>query len=671
MRPARGLVISIGFVLALVAGSAALFATGRGPVLGLDLEGGVSVILSAPDGTPRPVMERAVENIRRRVDAFGTAEPNIFVTGSTIEVQIPGLARGTIRERRANEHCLVGAGRVSYGCYPDRAAADAALRAVSVQPVVQSVCLTGLGDREGPCFGTRREARAEIDALEVIPAAQASPAPSPAPAEGSFCIRGPNVGTPVCGYGTKAEAQAVIDRIGTTTSLTYCLQADGKTLASEEGSACFPVREDAQAEAAELRVEDVATRFCVVSSAGRDLGCFLTRDRAEARLQETGQERLLEVIGTTARLEEREVLETLAPGSPGYDATPVTCATEAERATPACSFEALMDQDVVFLGQDGETKYKLGPVRITGDAIARATAIFDTNGQTCGTPGWCILFDLTKQGAELFAKVTTELVGRQLAIVLDREVISAPTIQEPITGGSGQITGSFTERRAKDLATVLNAGALPVSLTTEQVVTVSPTLGEESLRQGLIAGIAGLIALALYLLFYYRLLAIVAWFGMAIWAALALGLIALAGATINYALTLAGVAGLVISLGVTTDSYIVFFERLKDEIRSGRTPRAAVQPAFQRAFRTIVAADVVTGLAAAILYVTAISSVRGFALTLGVSTALDLFVVYFFKRPAVFLIARSERLVQLRGFGLRSGVAADRVAAPVVAGGSR
>ncbi len=671
MRRARGLWLSIGFVLALVAGSAALFAVGHGPVLGLDLEGGVSVILSAPDGTPRPVMDRAVENIRRRVDAFGTAEPNIFVTGSTIEVQIPGLARGSIQERSANEHCLVGPGRVSYGCYPDEAAADAALAKVAIEPVVQSVCLTGLGDREGPCFGTRKEAQAEIDALEVIPAAQASPAPSPPPAEGTFCIRGPNVGTPVCGYATKAEAQGVIDAVGTTTSLTYCLQADGTTLASDEGSTCLPTREDAQAELSALQVEQVRTRFCVVSSAGKDLGCFLTRERAQARLQETGQERLLEVIGTTARLEEREVLETLTPSSPGYDATPVTCATEAERATPACSFEALADQDVVYLGQDGTTKYKLGPVRITGDAIARASAVYDTGGQTSVGQGWMILFDLTKQGADRFAKVTTELVGRQLAIVLDREVISAPTIQEPITGGSGRITGSFTEQRAKDLATVLNAGALPVSLTTEQVVTVSPTLGEQSLRQGLLAGIAGLVLLALYLLFYYRLLALVAWFGMAIWAALALGLVAVAGSTIGYTLTLAGVAGLVISLGVTTDSYIVFFERLKDEVRSGRTPRSAVQPAFKRAYRTIVAADVVTALAAVILYITAISSVRGFALTLGVSTALDLFVVYFFKRPAVFLIARSERLVRLRGFGLASGVAADHAAAPVVAGGSR
>ena len=146
---------------------------------------------------------------------------------------------------------------------------------------------------------------------------------------------------------------------------------------------------------------------------------------------------------------------------------------------------------------------------------------------------------------------------------------------------------------------------------------------------------------------------------MTIWAILALALVSLAGIAFGYSLTLAGIAGLVISLGVTADSYIVFFERLKDEVRNGKTPRSAVQPAFKRAYRTIVAADMVTGIAAVVLYLTAVSSVRGFALTLGVATLLDLFVVYFFKRPTVFLIARSPRLVSLRGFGLESGVAGE------------
>jgi preprotein translocase subunit SecD len=238
-------------------------------------------------------------------------------------------------------------------------------------------------------------------------------------------------------------------------------------------------------------------------------------------------------------------------------------------------------------------------------------------------------------------------------------VISSPGVNEPITGGSGVITGGFSELEAKDLATQLNAGALPVELTRESVRTVSPTLGEESLRQGIYAGLAGLFLLFLYMLFYYRLLGVVAWLGMTIWAALAVAIISIAGEQVGYALSLAGVAGLVISLGVTADSYIVFFERLKDEVRSGKSPRAAVQPAFARAYKTIIAADIVAILAAVVLYLTAVSSVRGFALTLGVATALDLFVVYFFKRPTVFLIAKNQRLVNLPGFGLSSGVAAE------------
>ena len=255
---------------------------------------------------------------------------------------------------------------------------------------------------------------------------------------------------------------------------------------------------------------------------------------------------------------------------------------------------------------------------------------------------------------------------------MDNEVISAPTVQGVISS-NGVITGSFTKSRAQDLATQLNSGALPVNLKKEQVETVSPTLGRQSLHQGLVAGLVGLVLLALYLLFYYRLLGLVAWLGMTIWAVLALALVSIAGRAFGYALTLAGVAGLVISLGVTADSYIVFFERLKDEVRHGKSPRAAVQPAFKRAYRTIVAADIVTALAAIVLYITAISSVRGFALTLGVATLLDLFVVYFFKRPTVFLIARNERLVNLHHFGLTSGVAAEPLRGePVpVAGGSK
>jgi preprotein translocase subunit SecD len=178
----------------------------------------------------------------------------------------------------------------------------------------------------------------------------------------------------------------------------------------------------------------------------------------------------------------------------------------------------------------------------------------------------------------------------------------------------------------------------------------------------------GLALLFLYLILYYRILGVVASVGMVIWSVLAMAMIGLAGESFGYALTLAGVAGLLISLGVTADSYIVFFERIKDEMRNGRSARSAVQPAFKRSFRTLVAADFVTGIAAAVLYVTAVSSVRGFALTLGVAVMLDLFMIWFYKRAIVFLLARSRRLSTTRLFGLLPQVRRDTEIGPAGAG---
>ncbi|HEX5903004.1 MAG TPA: protein translocase subunit SecD [Actinomycetota bacterium] len=667
MKKPRALWTSIVFVLVLVVAGVALLVTGTRPVLGLDLKGGISVILSAPEGTPEDVMDQALENIRGRIDAFGTAEPLLFVTGDTIEVQIPGLARGTIEERDKTQFCLVDTEDVTYGCFDREQAADSQLADATSGPVVTSVCLAGDPFADDPlCFPTQEEADAAIQGLSVQRQ------------EGEFCFAGDALGGAGPCFPTRAEAETELAAIETEETQTFCVTGRGDaTLSSDVGPACFPTAEEAEALLSELTVQRSDAEYCVLSSAGENLGCFLSREDAEARLQETGQERLLQVIGQTARLEQREVLEVLAPATPGYDAAGVTCSTEAERETAECSFERLAGEEVVFLDRDGQTKYRLGPVEITGDAINRATAIFDTGGGAAVGQGWQIQFDMTDEGADTFADVTTRLEGRQLAIVVDQEVISAPTVQNAITGGVGVITGSFTEARAKDLATQLNAGALPVALTTEQVQTVSPTLGDESLQQGLVAAVAGLILLYLYLLFYYRVLAIVAWVGMAIWGFLAIALVALAGLTIGYNLTLAGVAGLVISLGVTADSYIVFFERLKDEVHAGKSPRSAVGPGFQRSFKTIVAADFVTAIAALVLYLTAISSVRGFALTLGVSVLLDLFVVYFFKRPAVSLLVRSDRAVNWRWFGVKAGLAADREVspsapepAPAIAGGS-
>lgn len=520
MKGTDRLVASIALVVVLVIGAVVGFVTSLRPLLGLDLVGGVSVVLSGPPGASKDVMQKALDRIRDRVDALGVAEPDISLVGTKIQVQLPGLG---------------GQGRV---------------------------------ERQG-------------------------------------------------------------------------------------------------------------NLWCAISATGRRIGCFERRADAQTRAKAVSVARVLQIIGTTARLEQREVI--VPPGAPAGTAasavapsTPLYNKLQLTKGDPQTgTFITYEDTDQNGRFTQGtDPKYALGPVLMTGAGLSKATAQFISAGTTQNAQtGWQVAFTLNKEGAKQFGDITTSRVGKQLAIVLDRVVQSAPTIQSAITNGQGTITGSFTEAQAKDLALVLNSGSLPVELTRETATTVSPTLGKESLHQGILAGVVGLILLMLYLAFYYRLLGVVTWFGMAIWAVLALGLVSLLGRTVGYALTLAGVAGIIVSLGITADSYIVFYERLKDEVRHGKTLRSAVVPAFNRSWRTIVAADIVTIIAAAALYVLAIGSVKGFALTLGLSTALDMFVVYFFKRPVVFLLSRSPTLSNLPGMGLRSGVAADPV--PVMAGGER
>ncbi|HJR98610.1 MAG TPA: protein translocase subunit SecD [Actinomycetota bacterium] len=679
MKRTRGLWASIVFVLVLTLASLIGFATGYlEPILGLDLEGGVSVTLSAPDGTPVEVMERARTNIANRVDAFGVGEPDISVSGSNIEVQIPGLSQATIEQRAESRHCLVGPDGSNYGCAPTQQEADDALAELTVDEQVAEACLVADDGSQVECFPTEQLARAGKDAMTVAPATGQE--------DGSCLVNA--TGEQLECFPTRPEAQAAKDSLQPqVTERTFCVTDGGGaeqpatsaptatpsptaaptafsalSLGANELPCGLGSRSEAQAAVDAASVQSVNSLFCVISSAGRNLGCYIDRASAEERRRSTGQQRLLDVIGQTARLEQRPVLAIVPPTDPSYAATPVTCPTDEERQTDECSFSALENEEVVYEDEEG-SRFRLGPTVIAGGDIVDANAIL---GGATGSE-WSVSFRLSGDASGRFADATTAAVSlpppqNQIAIVVDRAIISAPTVQNPITGGTGDITGGFSEEEARDLATVLNSGALPVELTRQQVQTVSPTLGAESLRQGVVAGVVGLVLLFLYLLFYYRLLGIVAWFGMSIWAILAVALISLAGVQFGYALTLAGVAGLVISLGVTADSYIVFFERLKDEVRGGKTPRAAVQPAFARSYKTIIAADVVAGIAAVVLYVTAVSSVRGFALTLGVSTLLDLFVVWFFKRPTVFLVARNERLVSLKGFGLEAGIAGEREA---------
>jgi preprotein translocase subunit SecD len=246
--------------------------------------------------------------------------------------------------------------------------------------------------------------------------------------------------------------------------------------------------------------------------------------------------------------------------------------------------------------------------------------------------------------------------SRRLAIELDGEIISAPSVIRPEFNTEVQITGDFSEDEARDLANVLKSGSLGVSMETVSVQNVSPTLGKDSLRAAIISGIIGVALVLLLLVFYYRTLGLVVVAGISVSAALLYSIISLLSRTQGLALSLAGVAGIIVSVGVTVDSYVVFFERLKDEVRSGRTLRNSAQRGFTGAWRTILIADIVSLIGAFTLWWLTVGSVRNFAFFLGLSTLIDLVVSYFFTRPVVLLLARTDWMARRGVMGIKPAV---------------
>ena len=297
---------------------------------------------------------------------------------------------------------------------------------------------------------------------------------------------------------------------------------------------------------------------------------------------------------------------------------------------------------------DGSAKYILGPAEVIGTDIKSATFGQEVNsqGQVSGN-AYEVNIEFNSGGAKKFGDVTTRLATLQgdlnrFGIVLDGLVVSAPTTQEPITTGQARITGSFTLETAQTLANQLKYGALPLSFEVTTKQAISATLGSDSLRKGLLAGLIGLILVVVYSLAQYRALGLVTVFSLGIAAAFTYGLVVLLGWRQGYRLSLPGVAGLIVAIGITADSFIVYFERIRDEVRDGRPLKAAVEAGWSRAKRTIIASDAVSFLAAVVLYVLAVGGVRGFAFTLGLTTAVDLLVVFLFTHPTVALLAKTK-----------------------------
>ena len=295
----------------------------------------------------------------------------------------------------------------------------------------------------------------------------------------------------------------------------------------------------------------------------------------------------------------------------------------------------------------------VGPTQGTGEIFVRGSA------ELTGDSGWGVAVSLRSDGQGTWNNLANQCynttptcpstqpgVRGQIAIVLDSVIMSAPQVNQPNFTDSVAITGSFSRGEAEDLAAVLNRGAFPVEVEAQEARTVSASAGADSLEAAIIAGLLGVFLVLAFLIAYYRWLALVIVGGLVIWGMMVFSLASLVSGWTNYALSLAGVTGIIVAVGVTVDSYVVFFERIKDELRNGRTIKNAAPRSFKATWRTIWSADLISVIGALILFWLSVGSVRGFALYLGLTTICDLLVCYFFTRPAVLLLARSKLMAK-------------------------
>lgn len=501
--------------------------------LGLDLEGGTSVILTPRTtaqkrGTiTQDTLNQAVAIIRNRVDSFGVAESEVTTAGNNIVISVPGKQDRSILETVQQ---------------------TAELR-------FRQVLLSGAG--------------------VPTPTETATPSPSPTPSGSGTGAASPSPSTSTEGRVLPKALQAQSSPSPTTTPTPSPTATGGGTG-----------------------------------------GPVIGRDALTAALQEE-----------FAKLD----------------------CTDPEKVRQSLRRPGLDDPDkpLVTCSEDGIEKYVLGPAEVLGKDVDTASAGLRTNSQGVTSNDWVVNLEFTKEGTKKFAEITRRLVAEtgdlnRFAIVLDGLVVSAPTTQAAIVNGQAEISGSFTQKSATDLANVLKFGALPLTFDPSDVQEVSATLGGDQLRAGLIAGLIGLGLVVVYSLLYYRGLGLVTIASLVVAGVLTYGLVVLLGWQIGFRLSLAGIAGLIVAIGITADSFVVFFERLRDEVRDGRTLRVAVENGWVRARRTILAADFVSLLAAVVLYLLSAGGVRGFAFALGLTTVVDLAVVFLFTKPLVTMLARSS-----------------------------
>lgn len=572
----KGLGPLVFIVLVTVAALVLTFVQGNKPFLGLDLQGGVSVVLQPKgEGQSGEVTDEALDDtvaiIRSRIDAIGVAEPEITRQGDTIVVDIPG-----VKNQEEAKDLIRQTGELRF-------------RPVLAQlppPAPESESTTGTtvpsttGDTTAD--GSPVEQTTETTSATTAPppsTTAAPPAVEPAPAGGG---EGDEQGL---GLGLGESA-------GASQEPTPSTVTDSTIAATDPSVSVAPTAE-------------VPTDPAADANAVPDLSQLPPELQAQ--------------LGASTEI------------------------TPPEQDLP--------DQPVTLPQYDPETGeilwlYSLGPAKLTGSSLESAGSSLDQQGQWVVSPvfkgGADGIDKFNLAAGECFAKSSTCPTG-QLAITLDGAVISAPSInaasfeRDQIT-----ISGAFTEKAARNLATVLRYGALPVQLEIVSAQAVSATLGRDALHAGLVAGAVGLALVTLYMVAFYRLLGVAAIAKLGIETALLWSVIAWLGSSQGLALTLAGVTGIIVSIGVSLDSNVVYYEHLKDDVRAGRSLRSAGEKSFPGAWKTIVKADVASLIAAVLLYFLAVGPVRGFAFFLAVSTLLDLIVSWFFMRPGVAYLMRTD-----------------------------
>lgn len=531
----NGLVSLVLIVVLAVGGLGWTFAADNEPLLGLDLQGGVSVVLEPTEEADDGAISQAIEIIRQRVDGIGVAEPEITRQDDAIVVQLPGIAD---RDQALE---LVGQ--------------TAELR---FRPVLQQLP-AGLEGLETP----------------TEPGEEPTEAPSEEPTDATTST-------------TAADGE------GTTTTIDA---------PDEQGYGLAPGEL-----AAPLQADPTTT----------------TAPAVETPAEEAPTE---------------EEVPAEPPPPPGLEDLQLTPAED-----------DVAEEPVTLAQYDDEgneiARYRLGPAEATGEILSGASAQLQGVGQ------WAVGVQVRGDRIDQFNEIASTCFNgaptcptRLLAIVLDGRVVSAPSINAPsFSPDDVSISGDFTEGEAKDLALVLRYGSLPVELEAQQTQSISASIGQDALDAGVIAGLIGLALVTLYMVVYYRLLGLVAILSLLVSAALLWTMIAWLGTNQGLALTLAGVTGIILSIGVAVDSNVVFYEHLKEEVASGRSLRAAVDGSFATAFSTIVKADVASLIGAGVLYWLTVGPVRGFALFLGLSTLLDLVASYFFMRPLTLMLVKSRRL---------------------------